>query len=478
MAGARHAVVIGGGITGLACAYYLKAAGAQVTVLETSAKPGGILQTVEKNGFLFEAGPQCPRFSPRLWQLIRDVGIAGEFLPADSRAPRYILKDGRLHKAPFSPLAFLTTDLVSLRTKLRLTAEVFRRSHPPDDEESLASLVRRKFGSDLLECIVDPVISAVFAGDPEKMGVGSAFPFLARWEREQGSLFLGAIKSRGAGKLQRSGKRPATQPPSNDAQRLSVTESLPPLGSFRNGVGTLPAALAGRLGDSLRLSTAAQSLERVSGAPNSLPQWRIRLRSGAEIVADAVVIATPAQEASQLFTLAEPDLASTLAAFPYAPITVVSLAFERSQVRAPLRGFGFMVPRRENLNTFYTVWNSSLFPGRAPEGKILITSFAGGARKASFAGQEDETAARVVEGEISPILGTDGPAIERFVWNHPRALPQFNIGHAARVNSVRQSVGRLPGVFLAGNYLDGRSLGDCVEIGFQTAEGAKRLLGL
>lgn len=476
MAGSSQVVVIGAGITGLACAYYLKTSGIPVVLLESSEKPGGIVSTVQQNGFLVEVGPQCPRFSPRLLRMICDLGIAGEFLPAGSRAPRYILKNGCLHKVPFSPLAFLATHLVPTRSKLRLLTEPFRRSRPPKNEESLADMVRRKFDLALLDYIVDPVVSAVFAGDPEKMGVESAFPFFVRWEREHGSLLRGAIKARGAGKRASSKNDASSQPAKSAGGKLAVTESLPPLGSFRRGMSTLPLVLAKALGDSLRLNTPVQSLEPIVAEERSSPRWRIRLSSAGEISADAVVIATPAFEASRLIGRAALGLAPTLAAFSYAPVAVVALAFERSQVRHSLDGFGFLVSRRERLNTFYTVWNSSLFPDRAPEGKILLTSFAGGARNTGFVDQDNESIARIVEREISSVLDITGSAIARFVWNHPRALPQFNIGHAARVATVRQIMARLPGVFLAGSYLDGRSLSNCVEIAFQTAEQVKRRL--
>jgi len=478
MAPFQSVVVVGGGLTGLACAYYLKKAGSQVMLLEASEKPGGIIQTVERNGFLFEAGPQCPRFSPRLSRLIHEIAIAGEFLPVDSHAQRYILKGGSLHKFPLSPQAFLATDLVSLRSKMRLVAEPFRSTHPPENEESLADLIRRKFGTDFLDYLVDPAISAVFAGDPETMGVESAFPFLARWERLHGSLLRGAFKSRGAGNRQISTDGPNPRAGKNAGEKLHISESLPPLGSFRKGLATLPEALGRALGNSLRLRAPVHGLYQIATVEDSPAQWRIRLTTGEEIAAEDVVIATPASEASRLLQPAEPGVSSMLAGFSYAPVTTVALAFKRAQVRHPLRGFGLMVPHSEKLNTFYTVWNSSLFPGRAPEGEILITSFAGGARNPDFASRDEETAAQNVESEIGPVLGIEGPAIERFVWNHREALPQFTIGHAARVAAVRQSIGRLPGVFLAGNYFNGRSLGDCVDIAFETAEAVKRGMSL
>ncbi len=473
MTAKAEVIVIGAGITGLACAFRLQQAGIRVVVLEASDSPGGVIASVERNGFLFEAGPQAPRFPRALWELVSELGIEDAFVPGDSRAERYILKNGHLHKAPFSPLSFLSTKLVDGASKYRLLTEVLRRSRPPEGEETLAGFVRRKFDDDVLAYLVDPFISAIFAGDTEQIGVESAFPFLARWEREHGSVMRGAIRNR---KRSAPSSSQSGTMPQRDGRKLVVTDALPTMGSFRQGLGTVPRAIAHKLGDSIRFRARAEDIEAVASNGGTAPRWRLQLSSGEEVTSTALVVSAPAYEAARLLRTSAPELSAKLSEIYYAPMAVVSSGYDRAQVRNPLKGFGLMIPRREKLNTFFNVWNSSIFEGRAPEGKVLLTSFAGGATNPAFVEREEAAIAQIVEGEIAGVLGIDGPPIERFVWKYPNALPQFNVGHARTAAAIRELVSGLPGLHLAGNYLEGRSLGECVEIGSRTAEEVTRQL--
>lgn len=474
MSGERQAIIVGGGITGLACAYWLRRAGVGVSLFESSDRPGGIVATCERNGFLFESGPQCPRFSRRLWDLVREIGLEREFVPGDAKAPRYILRDQRLRKVPFSPWGFLTTDLVGVPSKLRLLSEGFRRSKLPDKEETLAELVRRKFDSDVLDFLVDPIISTVYAGDAEKIGVRSAFPFLERWEEEHGSLLRGAIHSRRQGASSAATTDSDIRTKDKQGRSLVVTDALPPLGSFRQGLGTLPKRLAESLGDSLCLKATVESVEYAGSKGRVDSSWRVRLNGGEEISAGFLILAVPAFEAARLLKQAVPEAASQLAEISYAPMAVASAGYLRSQVSHPLEGFGFMIPRRENLNTFFCIWNSSVLEERAPGGMVLVTGFAGGATNPTIAKLDDGSIAQTVERETGGILGIDGPPVERLVWNYQKALPQFNVGHSELVSGIRRTIGGAPGLYLAGNYLAGRSLGECAEIAFRTAEEVKR----
>jgi protoporphyrinogen/coproporphyrinogen III oxidase len=336
----------------------------------------------------------------------------------------------------------------------------------------LAEFVRRKFDDEVLAYLVDPFISAIYAGDTEKMGVESAFPFLARWERENGSVLRGAIRSR---KPSMSGGSQAASSPAG-RKTLDLTESLPRMGSFRTGLAALPKAIAGKLGDSVSFRTRVQSIEPATANGGSGSGWRLQLSNGEEVSTSAVVLTAPAYEAARLLQKAATKLSAMLAEVSYAPMAVVSSGYDRAQVRNPLRGFGLMIPRCEKLNTFYSVWNSSVFPGRAPEGKVLMTSFTGGAANPAFVERDEAAIAQIVEREIGAVLEIDGPPVERSVWRYPRALPQFNLGHARRIAAVREALADLPGLYLAGNYLQGRSLGDCAELGSRMADKVKRLL--
>ncbi|HXN25766.1 MAG TPA: protoporphyrinogen oxidase [Candidatus Acidoferrales bacterium] len=469
MSATQQVIVIGAGITGLACAFRLQQSGIRVLVLEASDSPGGLIATFERNGFLFEAGPQCPRFAPALWGLVRDLELDDEFVPGDSGLPRYLLKNGKLHKAPFSPFAFLATGLVGAGSKYRLLTEALRGSRPPAGEESLAGFVRRKFDDEVLAYVVEPFISAIFAGNTEQIGVASAFPFLARWEREHGSVLRGAIR-------ERKRNTPANSQPAsaarNTARNLAVTDALPAMGSFRRGLGTLPQALAQKLGDSIRFRAKVETICGRTAAGGAGSPWRLQLSDGEEIISAGLVVTAPAYEAARLLGKTAPALSAKLSELYYAPMAVVSSGYDRTQVRNSLHGFGLMIPRREKLNTFFNVWNSSVIGGRAPAGKVLLTSFAGGATNPEFVRLEEKAIAQIIEAEMAAVLGINGPSLERLVWKFPKALPQFNVGHAQMAAEIREALTALPGLYLAGNYLEGRSLGDCVEIGSRTAQEA------
>ncbi len=439
-------------------------------VLEASDSAGGMIVTFEQNGFLIEAGPQCPRFARPLWDLVRAVGLESEFVPGNSRAQRFVLKNGQLHLAPLSPLAFLSTHLVGPFSKYRILTEVVRRSRPPAGEESLAEFVRRKFDDDVLAYLVDPFISAIFAGDTEKIGVASAFPFLSRWERERGSVLRGAIQSRQSQTLSTSNAASAQA----DKKMSAVTDFLPRMGSFRAGLGAFPKAIAAKLSDSISFGAKAENIEPAAANGNPNLGWLVRLSDGEELSGSVVVVTAPAYEAARLLRKIAPKLSAMLAEVTYAPIAVVASGHDRAQVRNPLHGFGLMIPRRERLNTFFNVWNSSMFAGRAPEGKVLMTSFAGGAVNPAIVESEEAAIAQIVEKELAGVLGITGPPIERFVWKHQKALPQFNVGHACRIGAIREALAALPSLYLAGNYFEGRSLGDCAELGSQTADEIRR----
>jgi oxygen-dependent protoporphyrinogen oxidase len=453
-------VVIGAGISGLACAYRLKQLGVHCAVLEASGRAGGLIATVRRNGFLFETGPQCPRFPVAVWRLVQELNLESEFVAGDAKAKRYIFSGGRLQAAPFSPTGLLATGLVGVKTKYRILTEVFRHSRPPAHEERLSEFVERKFGADVLENLVDPIISTVFVGDSHKMGMESAFPALVNWERDQGSLVRGAIRARKS--KRESGRNGAS---------LHVTQALPSLGSFRSGMGRLPERLAEELKTEIRFSTRIASVEPLRG-DNGTTQagWKIRLWSGEETTTNHLILAVPAYLAAELLQFSAPQLAAELKAIEYAPMLLVSSAYDRSQVTNRLDGFGFMVPRREGLRTICTFWNSSLFGERAPQGKVVITSFAGRELNDTLETMPEDDGAQAVEAENARILGITGKAEDRQVWREAKALPQYNVGHKRRVAEISRILSTQANLHLAGNYLRGRSIGECVEVGYAVAE--------
>lgn len=444
--------VIGGGISGLACALRLQQLGTQVTLLEANGRPGGLIGTVERNGFLFESGPQSFQGTEALLGLIRDLGIENDLCKADPRAPRFLLRGGRLRKIPMAPQGILTSSLLGMGSRWRIVSESFGRTTPPPEEESVAQFVRRKFGHEILEYLVSPFVSGVYAGDPEKLSVRAAFPTLEEWERQYGSVLRGAMKSRPA--------KGARQGP-------------PPLCAFLRGMAVLTEAMFAKLGGNAKSGAHVDTVTRVDQG------FQIQVKQNGrseQMNARAVVLATPAYVASHIAAPLSAKAAQTLSGIAYAPVVVVAAGYHSHQTAAALDGFGVLIPRSEKYRTLGIVWNSSLFPNRAPQGQMTITSILGGATDSAIVEKSDEEVTAIAEHERSRILEIEGSPVTSAIWKHPRGLPQYNLGHAHAVREIREAERAIPGLYFAGNYLEGPSIGKCVEHGFQTAEAVHRNL--
>jgi oxygen-dependent protoporphyrinogen oxidase len=446
MPGSRQVIVIGAGISGLCCAYRLGQLGAEVTLLESSDRPGGLISTIRKEGFLFESGPQSFQTTDLILSLIRELDIEADLQRADPRAARYILLHGKLQKIPSS--------LLGVGSRWKILSEPFRTTFPPAGEESVAKFARRKFGDEILEYLVAPFVSGVYAGDPEKLSLKAAFPSLDEWEREYGSVLRGAKKSR---------KTPGTAPAS--------------LCSFRQGVARLPNAIAEKLAGRVQTRTSAKSLNRLG--PDGGEVFELHTGRPGELAtmqASAIVLATPAYVSAQLIAPISEQLGHTLSGIAYAPVAVVASGYYRQQAGEPMEGFGFLVPAKEKRQSLGTVWNSSLFPGRAPEGAVTVTSFTGGATNPEIVSEPEDQIAKIIQSENEHILKIVGSPSISAVWKYPRALPQYNLGHGHIVETIRDAERQLPGIFFAGNYLEGPAIGKCLENGLQTAEAVKNYL--
>jgi oxygen-dependent protoporphyrinogen oxidase len=443
--------VIGGGISGLACAYRLQQAGIPVRLLEAGSHPGGVIATKREGGFLFELGPQSFLSTEPLIRLIDALGLNGQLERANPRAPRYILDGGKLVAAPLTPPSLLTTPLFSSRTKWRLLTEILRHTAPPADDESIAAFVRRKFGDELLSQLVAPFVSGIYAGDPERLSMRAAFPKLHEFEMRCGSVLRGAMKSR----------------PAKDAPKTGLC-------SFRDGMETLPDAIAGRLGDSLLLETTVERLRQGKADGKTWFEVDVTHEDHRDtLAANAVVIATPANIASKILPDLSGKFASLFSHIEYAPVAVVSTCYRRNQVKVPPDGFGFLVPRAEGLHVLGTVFSSALFAGRAPEGMECFTSFAGGATDPKFCDLSDEEITNTICDEVALVLGITGKPEVTNLHRYAQALPQYNLGHTQIVKSLEALIAEKPGLFLAGNYLSGPSIGSCLEQADRTADAVR-----
>src|SRR5580658_7675720 len=303
MNSSSRVAVIGAGISGLACAYRLQQLGLDVTVFESNSAAGGLIDSVQKEGLLFEAGPQSFQGTPALLELVRELGLEFQLQKADPRAPRYVLLHGHLRKIPMSPQALLASTLLNPISRWKIASEPFKKSRPPGKEESVAAFVRRKFGNEILEYLVAPFVSGVYAGDPERLSLRAAFPQVDQWERQHGSVLRGAMKSR----------------PKGDTKT-----PRPQLCSFRKGVATLPRAIGKTLGANLY---AGVNVTRVSSRQSDPAAFDFELaESGGSGLSSssAVVIAAPAYAAAELIRGISPSLSAALSGIAYAPVAVVA----------------------------------------------------------------------------------------------------------------------------------------------------------
>jgi protoporphyrinogen/coproporphyrinogen III oxidase len=449
------ALVVGAGISGLVCAYALRKAGIDAQIVESSAASGGVIRSEHRDGYLVEFGPQSFTSTPSILDLCRELQIDNQLVQAPSNAPRFVFVKNELRPVPLSPPAFLASSLVGVATKWRVLRDLLGHSAPPEGTESVAGFTRRKFTPELLEKLVGPFVSGIYAGDPEKLGLRNAFPQLYEAEKSAGSVIRGLLQ---AGKNRGADEKPTLQ-------------------SFRNGNQVLTNALAAKLGTSLRCGAEAHSIRVVAGSVTA-PMFEVSvLASGQEetVTTDRLIIATPASQAAALLRGVNPRFESALTQFEYAPVAVVSLGYPKAAIRHSLGGFGFLVPRSAGLRILGTVWNSSLFPGRAPENHVLVTSFVGGATDLQAASLSASELVATVHRELTPILGVSQEPVFSNAKTWHRAIPQFNIGHSQLIADLALLQGRYPNLWFAGNYLHGPSLGVCVEQALTVApqEGKK-----
>jgi oxygen-dependent protoporphyrinogen oxidase len=452
-----QALVVGAGISGLATAYALQQAGISTLVLESTSRPGGVIQSVEREGFLLEWGPQSFAGNASLTGLCRDLDILDQRLLADPKAPRYILIDGKLHSVPMGP-GILASPLMAGGTRTAILRDIFGKSRAPEPDESIANFVRRKFSATLLNRLVGPFVSGIYAGDPEKLSLRAAFPILYEAESASGSVIRGifpVMKQR-------------------KAKRGNAPREKPTLQTFQQGNDTLTRALAKNLGDRLVCNTEVVSVASLDHNPEpNAPRFRVttRIPRGQEpIDAERLVLAVPTNVAAKLLAPLDPAFELQLAPIEYAGISVVSLGYRKADVGHALDGFGFLVPRSAGLNVLGTVWNSSLFPGRAPEGYALLTSFVGGATNPGAQQKPADELASLVHSELTPLLAIRNQPIFSSVSVVPRAIPQYNLGHCARLAALEKLRAQFPGLHLAGNYLNGPAVGTCIEQAFRVAD--------
>ncbi len=458
-------VIIGAGLSGLCTAHYLVRnlydAGkeAEILLLEAEGVPGGKMRTLRQDGFHMEWGPNgFLTNKPYGMDLVKDLGIKNRLArSSDLARKRYIFSGGALQRLPETPLAFFRSGLLSLSGRARILREPFAAGPPRNIDESLGDFARRRLGPEALEKLIDPMVTGIFAGDPDRMSLRSSFPLIYDLERKYGGLVRGMLA------LKRERSR----------QGVRREMSAGPGGvlmSFDHGVQILTDALAALLAEGLHVNVSVERIER-RGERYTLLLSENGLREAME--ADVVVIATPAYEASRILQPLDEALCDALSAIPYSPIAVMALGYDAATLGNPLDGFGFLIPRGEKREILGALWDSSVFPNRAPAGKALLRVMVGGVRAPELASLPEEKLLALSRGELSHIMGITAEPVLARTFFHDRGIPQYLVGHGKGLERIEARLAELPGLYLNSNAYRGIALNDCV---LQSRLAAERIL--
>lgn len=439
----KDVLVLGAGISGLATAYWLKKEGFNVKILERNNEPGGAMETINENGFLIDFGPNSGlETTPLIAQLAEEIGIKDQMIYANEAANiRYILKNNQLMPLPTSPQAFLKTNLFSAKAKLRLMAEPFIGKSNDGYYQSMSEFVVRRLGQEFLDYAIDPFVSGVFAGDPSKLSVKSAFPKLYRLEEIYGGLIKGTIKG--------ARERKKNKEKSKQSAKMF---------SFINGMQTFPKAISNQLSD-IEYNTQLKKIEKLS---KGFKVYYSKNGEEKSIETEILLSTIPAYVLSSLINF-DDNLKSHLNDIYYPPVMVLYLGFDKKDINRELDGFGYLIPSKEKKSYLGAIWSSTIFPNRAEQDKASFTLFIGGARSPHlFESDKDKLIDKVLN-EFKQVTSISGvPVIMRHkLWN--KAIPQYNIGYIEHERYFEQFEKENKGFFLSGNYRGGISVGDCVK---------------
>jgi oxygen-dependent protoporphyrinogen oxidase len=447
--------IIGGGITGLAAALRLHEAGVPFLLLEAESRLGGKILTERVGGFIVEGGPDCFLASkPDGVALVRRLDLESRLCSTDpAHRGSYVRRNGRLHRLPEGLTGLVPTrvgPLLSTRTltplgRLRASLEPFIRAGAPNDDETIARFARRRFGREAYDWLIEPLLSGIYAGDGEQLSLAATFPVLAELERREGSVLRAMARHR-----------------SGSAGFVTLVR----------GLAQMVDALTRRLPvEQLRLGTAVVALESRGAA------FQVVLAHGPAIAAERVILAVPAPAAARLTDPVDRALGEELRGIPFVSTATVSLGYAPGSLRQPLSGTGFLSPRAAGGAVVAGTWTSNKFPGRAPTGATLVRFFIGRAGAERTLEQPDDVLIHLARSEMARIAGVSAtPALAR-VFRWPQSMPQYVVGHRARLDRIAQLVQRHPRLSLAGASYSGVGIPDCIASGWAAAGDAIAQIG-
>lgn len=459
--------VIGGGIAGLAAAHRLlelkeeKSLAFEILLLEAAPRLGGAIATERFGDFLIEAGPDS-FITEKPWalQLCERLGLSSRLVPTQAAYQKiYVVHRGKLVPLPegFFLLAptrlwpFVKTPLFSWAGKMRIASELLLPRGSSIIDESLGSFVRRRFGTEALERVAQPLVAGIYASDPDALSLGATMPRFLEMEREQRSVIYAMWSA------QRQRRR---ETGSGARWSLFVT--------MAGGMGELVGAIAQRLPEGcVRLNIRGDALH----FEQERKTWKIIVDGTESIEAGGVILATPAFRTAELLASIAPSAAASLRQISYASTATVNLAYKRADFARSPDSFGFIVPATEKRRIMACTFSSLKYPGRAPEGNILLRAFVGGGLQPELFDNDDATMERNVCAELASLLGVTAAPILSRIWRHPSSMPQYHIGHQQKIENIKAALRGVPALALAGSAYSGVGVSDCVRSGEEAAEG-------
>jgi oxygen-dependent protoporphyrinogen oxidase len=448
-------VVVGGGIAGLAATYELQRRGVRVLLAEATERLGGVIHTDRFDGWVIDGGPDALLTQKRAAiALCGELGLTDRLVSTLTPRTAYVLRGGRLHPIPEgSFLGFpvrarglAASSLFSVGGKLRMACEVVIPRRDDDEDESIASFVRRRFGQEAVDYLAEPLLAGIHAGDVERLSIRALFPRLVDAEQQSGSIIRAFRALR---------MRPSPQ---------GAFVSLP------GGIGELVDALVGTIPAEVVVTGARITELRHAGT------FLLETPRG-PVAARAVILAVPAYAAGGILRGVHTGLAGLCEEVTYASTATVAFAYARDQIAHPMRGSGFVVPRVERNPLLAATWVTSKWPHRAPADHILLRAFLGGGRDPHRLDQDDEQLIELARDALTEVMGISGPPLFARLYRWTRQSPQYDVGHLRRVAAIDEQLARFPGLFVTGSGFRSIGIPDCIADARATGERAARFLG-